>query len=339
MSQHSLMHLLQVRQPFSVRIMIPCYKEDIETLEETLECAIEAAKVSIDKGMANAGEPHSRSRLKVQQWLWQPDLLQKTKSRHFAGRLMGGCCVPVSLTASCCAMAAERHPACQHTLTVLHLIERSGLQCMCASVTIIQATTEMPSTHKLYNMQTSSRAALQQQTSCTQFAFMLSAAHVYLCDDSPKGHTETYNGQTFSTAALHQQMIDALYQDHGIPVIRVTRNKTPGGETNPKSSNLNNCLRQIYGDSIPPPAEVTTASFNLPVLATTSVCACSQVVWPPGGCLNILHEVVAAQRALAIGQATLSMGQLVYSLWLWAALNLVLSSSHQPALLAGCGSL
>ena len=107
---------------------------------------------------------------------------------------------------------------------------------------------------------------------------MLSAAHVYLCDDSPKGHTETYNGQTFGTAALHQQMIDALYRDHGIPIIRVTRNKTPGGETNPKSSNLNNCLRQIYGDSIPPPAEVRTASFNLPVCvaeATTSVRACS----------------------------------------------------------------
>ena len=73
MSQHSSMHLLQVRQPFSVRIMIPCYKEDIETLEETLECAIEAAKVSIDKGMANVGKPHSRSRLKVQQRLCPPD--------------------------------------------------------------------------------------------------------------------------------------------------------------------------------------------------------------------------------------------------------------------------
>lgn len=53
--------------------MIPCYKEDIETLEETLECAIEAAKVSIDKGMANAGKPHSRCRLaEVKQQLWQP---------------------------------------------------------------------------------------------------------------------------------------------------------------------------------------------------------------------------------------------------------------------------
>ena len=117
-------------------------------------------------------------------------------------------------------------------------------------------------------------------------------------------------------------MIDALYRDHGIPIIRVTRNKTPGGETNPKSSNLNNCLRQIYGDSIPPPAEVRTANLNLPVSATTSVCACSQVTRPPGGCLHILRKGVAAQRALARGLATLSMGQSVYSLWLCAALKL-----------------
>lgn len=45
-----------VRQPFSVRVMIPCYKEDIETLEETVECAVEAAKVAMEKGQANAGE-------------------------------------------------------------------------------------------------------------------------------------------------------------------------------------------------------------------------------------------------------------------------------------------
>lgn len=45
-----------VRQPFSVRVMIPCYKEDIETLEETVECAVEAAKAAMAKGQANAGE-------------------------------------------------------------------------------------------------------------------------------------------------------------------------------------------------------------------------------------------------------------------------------------------
>lgn len=44
-----------VRKPFSVRVMIPCYKEDIETLEETVECAIEAAKAAMAKGQANAG--------------------------------------------------------------------------------------------------------------------------------------------------------------------------------------------------------------------------------------------------------------------------------------------
>lgn len=45
-----------VRKPFSVRVVVPCYKEDIETLEETVECAIKAAKIAMDKGQANAGE-------------------------------------------------------------------------------------------------------------------------------------------------------------------------------------------------------------------------------------------------------------------------------------------
>ncbi len=44
-----------VRKPFSIRVMIPCYKEDIETLEETVECAIEAAKAAMTKGQTNAG--------------------------------------------------------------------------------------------------------------------------------------------------------------------------------------------------------------------------------------------------------------------------------------------
>lgn len=84
---------------------------------------------------------------------------------------------------------------------------------------------------------------------------MCCAVHIYLCDDSPKDYKERYNGQTFATVALRQQMIDALYQVHGIPVIRVTRVKGKG-ETNPKSANLNNCLKQIYGDAIPPESEV-----------------------------------------------------------------------------------
>ena len=52
----------------------------------------------------------------------------------------------------------------------------------------------------------------------------------------------------------------ALLQRHGIPVICVTREKGKG-EINPKSSNLNNCLRQIYGDSIPPASEVPQAAL------------------------------------------------------------------------------
>ena len=45
-----------VRKPFSVRVVVPCYKEDIETLEETVECAIKAAKIAMDRGQANAGK-------------------------------------------------------------------------------------------------------------------------------------------------------------------------------------------------------------------------------------------------------------------------------------------
>jgi hypothetical protein len=47
-----------VRKPFSVRVVVPCYKEDIETLEETVECAIKAAKIAMDRGQANAGDQH-----------------------------------------------------------------------------------------------------------------------------------------------------------------------------------------------------------------------------------------------------------------------------------------
>lgn len=88
-----------------------------------------------------------------------------------------------------------------------------------------------------------------------QACLVCSAVHIYLCDDSPKDFKEHYNGQTFLTVALRQQMIDALFQVHGVPVIRVTRVKGKG-ETNPKSANLNNCLKQIYGDAIPPTSEV-----------------------------------------------------------------------------------
>ena len=46
----------QVRNPFSVRVMIPCYKEDIETLDDTLTAAVKAAKLAMDADMANAGQ-------------------------------------------------------------------------------------------------------------------------------------------------------------------------------------------------------------------------------------------------------------------------------------------
>lgn len=51
-----------VRKPFSVRVVVPSYKEDIETLEETVECAIKAAKIAIDKGQANAGTSYRSAR-------------------------------------------------------------------------------------------------------------------------------------------------------------------------------------------------------------------------------------------------------------------------------------
>lgn len=46
----------QVRDPFSVRVMVPCYKEDIETLNDTLTAAVKAAKLAMDANMANAGQ-------------------------------------------------------------------------------------------------------------------------------------------------------------------------------------------------------------------------------------------------------------------------------------------
>ena len=104
------MHLLQVRQPFSVRIMIPCYKEDIETLEETLECAIEAAKVSIDKGMANAGMSHSCSKLaEVQQRLWHQTSREVQNSCWQVGGRLLHACQPLCQQLCCCGRAGTQH--------------------------------------------------------------------------------------------------------------------------------------------------------------------------------------------------------------------------------------
>lgn len=129
-----------VRKPFSVRVVVPCYKEDIETLEETVECAIKAAKIAMDRGQANA-------------------------------------------------------------------------------------------------------------------------VHIYLCDDAPKDHKEDYHGESFLAVTLRQELIDQLYKIHGIPVIRVTREKGKG-EANPKSANLNSCLRKIYGDDAAPPQMEVVAVFD-----------------------------------------------------------------------------
>ena len=52
----SLAACWQVRNPFSVRVMVPCYKEDIETLDDTLTAAVKAAKLAMDADMANAGQ-------------------------------------------------------------------------------------------------------------------------------------------------------------------------------------------------------------------------------------------------------------------------------------------
>ena len=84
--------------------------------------------------------------------------------------------------------------------------------------------------------------------------FSCSTVHIYLCDDGPKDHKEEYKGESFLAITLRQQLIDQLYKIHGIPVIRVTRDKGKG-EPNPKSANLNSCLRRIYGDEAAPPEE------------------------------------------------------------------------------------
>ena len=62
----SLAACRQVRNPFSVRVMVPCYKEDIETLDDTLTAAVKAAKLAMDADMANAGQlqcshPHNET--------------------------------------------------------------------------------------------------------------------------------------------------------------------------------------------------------------------------------------------------------------------------------------
>ena len=80
--------------------------------------------------------------------------------------------------------------------------------------------------------------------------------HIYLCDDAPPNHKEDFEGKSYLTVALRQAVVNELYRIHGVPVIRVRRDRGQG-EANPKSANLNSCLRQIYGDdAILPEMEV-----------------------------------------------------------------------------------
>ncbi|KAL3145110.1 hypothetical protein ABBQ38_001719 [Trebouxia sp. C0009 RCD-2024] len=129
-----------VRKPFSVRVVVPTYKEDIETLEETVECAIKAAQEAMKKGQANA-------------------------------------------------------------------------------------------------------------------------VHIYLCDDAPKDHKEVHKGESFLASDLRQKLTEQLYKIHGIPVIRVGRDKGKN-ESNPKSANLNSCLKKIYGENATPPEMEVVAVFD-----------------------------------------------------------------------------
>ena len=94
-----------------------------------------------------------------------------------------------------------------------------------------------------------------------QRSMMCPAVHIYLCDDGPPTEMEEFKGKKMLTAALRQEMIDKLYDVHGIPVIRVTRKKE-GGSANPKSDNLNNCLQQIYGKGATPPEHEVIAVFD-----------------------------------------------------------------------------
>ena len=57
----SLAACWQVRNPFSVRVVVPCYKEDIQTLDDTLTAAVKAAKLAMDAKMANAGQLQCRN--------------------------------------------------------------------------------------------------------------------------------------------------------------------------------------------------------------------------------------------------------------------------------------
>lgn len=90
---------------------------------------------------------------------------------------------------------------------------------------------------------------------------MLLAVHIYLCDDAPKDHKEEFKGESYLAVTLRQQLAEQLYKIHGIPVIRVDRDKGKN-ESNPKSANLNSCLKKIYGENATPPEMEVVAVFD-----------------------------------------------------------------------------
>lgn len=85
--------------------------------------------------------------------------------------------------------------------------------------------------------------------------------HIYLCDDAPKDHREMHKGESFLAVDLRQKLTEQLYKIHGIPVIRVDRDKGKN-ESNPKSANLNSCLKKIYGETSTPPEMEVVAVFD-----------------------------------------------------------------------------
>lgn len=85
--------------------------------------------------------------------------------------------------------------------------------------------------------------------------------HIYLCDDAPKDHKEVHKGESFLASDLRQKLTEQLYKIHGIPVIRVGRDKGKN-ESNPKSANLNSCLKKIYGENATPPEMEVVAVFD-----------------------------------------------------------------------------
>lgn len=124
--------------------------------------------------------------------------------------------------------------------------------------------------------------------------------HIYLCDDAPKDHKEDFKGESFLAITLRQQLAEQLYKIHGIPVIRVDRDKGKN-ESNPKSANLNSCLKKIYGENATPPEMEVVAVFDADQAAHSNFFTSTlpwmdagddvAVVQSPQVCLSFLHAI------------------------------------------------